>query len=242
MFHRIREPFGKAGLIVAVVALVAALAGGAYAATGLNGKQKNEVKSIAKQYAGKKGAAGPAGPAGTAGTQGSKGDAGSNGSNGAAGDDGTDGIDGESVNVIPLSPGDANCSEGGSKFLAGDEEGFACNGLGSAGAGEMSGLFAVVDAASPAFGGVQVTTITFPTVLPTAPTETVLIDFGNTQPELDKCPGSVNAPEATPGILCLYSVFDVTLAQSERLPFGALLAFGPTNETYGSWAVAPAAP
>ena len=38
-----REPFGKAGLIVAIVALVAAIGGTALAASGLNSKQKKEV-------------------------------------------------------------------------------------------------------------------------------------------------------------------------------------------------------
>jgi hypothetical protein len=72
--RRLKEPFGKAGLTVAMLALVVAMAGGAYAATGggngkaataskakskksknknsnagLSGKQKKEVKKIAKQ-------------------------------------------------------------------------------------------------------------------------------------------------------------------------------------------------
>ena len=65
MSRRIREPFGKAGLIVAIVALVAASVGGAYAANhnggkhhkksknnaGLNGKQKKQVKNISKSEA-----------------------------------------------------------------------------------------------------------------------------------------------------------------------------------------------
>ncbi len=121
MFQRIREPFGKAGLIVAVVALVAALVGGAYAASssgrrhhkksnaGLNGKQKKQVKSIAKteakKYAnstpGAPGAQGPAGPAGPAGAKGDKGDAGGTGGTGAAG---------KSVVVSNTAPG---CAEGG---------------------------------------------------------------------------------------------------------------------------------
>jgi len=80
-----REPFGKAGLTVAILALVFAVAGGAWAAAGLNGKQKTEVKKIAKQFAGKAGSAGPQGPAGLSGPAGAKGDTGSTGSPGANG-------------------------------------------------------------------------------------------------------------------------------------------------------------
>jgi len=40
----IREPFGKAGLIVAIFALVMAMVGGAYAAGKLTSGQKKEVE------------------------------------------------------------------------------------------------------------------------------------------------------------------------------------------------------
>jgi hypothetical protein len=92
----IREPFGTAGLIVAVVALVAATAGGAYAANGgLSGKQKKEVTKIAqaeaKKFAGKNGANGAQGPAGPAGA---KGDTGATGNTGATGETGATGLTG----------------------------------------------------------------------------------------------------------------------------------------------------
>lgn len=82
--QRLREPFGKAGLTVAVIALVFAMLGGAYAATGLNSKQKKEVKSIAKSFQG----------TGSAGAAGAKGDNGSNGAQGAKGDTGVVGPQG----------------------------------------------------------------------------------------------------------------------------------------------------
>ncbi len=82
--NSIREPFGKAGLTVAILALVMALVGGAYAATKLNGTQKKEVEKIAKKYAGKTGSAGSQGLAGPAGA---KGDTGTNGKDGANGTD-----------------------------------------------------------------------------------------------------------------------------------------------------------
>lgn len=75
----IREPFGKAGLVVACAALVFAMVGGAYAAVALSGKQKKEVAKIAKKLAGKAGINGERGPIGA------KGDPGSPGSQGIEG-------------------------------------------------------------------------------------------------------------------------------------------------------------
>ena len=102
---RLREPFGKAGLTVAIVALVMALVGGAYAAGGLTKSQEKQVKKIAKKYAGKAGPAGAAGTAGAQGVPGAAGAAGKDGTNGTDGDDGapgtpgTDGDDGKPVIV-----------------------------------------------------------------------------------------------------------------------------------------------
>lgn len=90
MFNRLKEPFGKAGLIVAVIALVAALVGGAYAANSGHHKRgpkfvtKPQAIAIAKKFA----TAGPAGP------QGPKGDNGSNGAQGPKGDTGATGPQG----------------------------------------------------------------------------------------------------------------------------------------------------
>jgi hypothetical protein len=115
----IREPFGTAGLIVAVVALVAAIGGTALAAAKLNSTQKKEVEKIAKKYAGK------AGTNGTNGAPGANGKDGANGTNGAPGAPGTEGksVEAESASV-------AKCAEGGTVFkIAGVEKGKACNGI-----------------------------------------------------------------------------------------------------------------
>jgi len=93
----IREPFGTAGLVVAVIALVLALTGAAFAAAGLNGKQKKEVEKIAKKYAGKPGKDGAPGAAGKDGT---------NGTNGAPGEKGANG---KSVAVTPIASGGSKC-------------------------------------------------------------------------------------------------------------------------------------
>jgi hypothetical protein len=87
----ITEPFGTAGLIIAILALVLATTGAAFAAVGLNSKQKKEVTKIAKKYAGKPGATGPAGTAGTNGTNGK------DGANGAPGSPGAPGANGNTV-------------------------------------------------------------------------------------------------------------------------------------------------
>jgi hypothetical protein len=97
----IREPFGKAGLTVAICALVLAMVGGAYAAGALSGKQKKEVEKIAKKFAGKPGATGAAGANGTNGTNGKDGAPGTAGIPGTPGKNGTDGEDGE-----PGEPGE----------------------------------------------------------------------------------------------------------------------------------------
>lgn len=91
----IREPFGTAGLVVAVIALVLAVTGAALAAGGLTGKQKKEVTKIAKKYAGKPGPAGPQGPQGSTGPQGSAGAAGAAGVDGATGATGPTGPEGQ---------------------------------------------------------------------------------------------------------------------------------------------------
>ncbi len=95
--RRLREPFGKAGLTVAVIALVFAMLGGAYAAGGLNAKQKKEVKAIAKSFqgTGPAGAAGPAGAKGDTGAAGAKGDTGAKGEKGEKGEKGPKGDKGE---------------------------------------------------------------------------------------------------------------------------------------------------
>ncbi len=114
----IEEPFGKAGLVVAVIALIAALGGTAFAAAKLNSTQKKEVEKIAKKFAGKPGANG------TNGTNGAPGEKGANGSNGSAGAAGSNGTN---VTSAPASVGE--CSEGGTKFTSASGTEKVCNGL-----------------------------------------------------------------------------------------------------------------
>jgi hypothetical protein len=96
MLKRLRkpEPFGKAGLIVAIFALVLAMVGGAYAAGGLTKSQEKQVTKIAKKYAGKPGATGPAGAVGTNGAPGKEGPQGKQGIQGEPGAPGAKGEEG----------------------------------------------------------------------------------------------------------------------------------------------------
>ena len=107
MKRRLKEPFGKAGLTVAILALVLAMVGGAYAASGLNSKQKKEVKSIAKSFqgTGPAGAQGAAGANGKDGAQGPKGDTGVAGPQGPQGVQGPAGKNGETGFTETLPPG-----------------------------------------------------------------------------------------------------------------------------------------
>jgi hypothetical protein len=115
---RLREPFGKAGLTVAVIALVFAMLGGAYAAGGLTSKQKKEVKAIAKGFQG----TGPAGPQGPAGA---KGDSGAAGSSGAAGKDGASPVGTSFSGSKTL--GSVTCTEGGIEYKGATTD-LVCNG------------------------------------------------------------------------------------------------------------------
>jgi hypothetical protein len=123
MKRRLKEPFGKAGLTVAVVALVFAMLGGAYAASS-NGGGKATASAKAKQgKQGKPGKTGLAGPAGPAGPAGAKGDTGAAGSNGGAG------ADGKSVTGEPIASGGA-CGTGvtGVKYTLNATSTNVCNG------------------------------------------------------------------------------------------------------------------
>jgi Collagen triple helix repeat (20 copies) len=122
VFNRAKspEPFGKAGLLVAILALVLATTGAAFAASGLNGKQKKEVEKIAKKFAGKPGPAGPAGATGPAGPAGAAGKNGSNGAPGAPGEPGPKGEEGSPWTAGGTLP--AGATETGDWALSSSEE------------------------------------------------------------------------------------------------------------------------
>jgi hypothetical protein len=266
MLTKVHERLGTAGFVIAIVALVAALGGGAYAASGgLSGKQKKEVEKIAKQYAGKPGkngapgATGPAGATGAAGSKGDtglKGDAGAQGEKGVPGDTGAPGAKGDpgapgaSPTVVELQASDPGPCEGsgGAKIIGvnAGEEAFACNGGGTGGGfpatlpsgSTETGLWSV-SAADVVVPGTVLTTLSFNIPLEARPTKAVLITSSSpSEEETEECPGTVAAPEAKAGFLCVYRRFGtLNLVEAERNITGTTLIFAEGSAGYGSWAV-----
>lgn len=249
----IREPFGKAGLTVAILALVLAMVGGAYAAGGLTKAQEKQVTKIAKKYAGKPGASGANGTNGSNGATGAKGDKGDPGTNGAPG------VNGKSVKIGATAPGCVSPGVTGGKTIEVEGEASTkqnvCNGKeGSpwtAGGTLPSkstekGTWAVtapVGPFGPIYGSISFT-------IPLAKRATAEYV---TSPTLG-CPGSPAAPTAEPGFFCVYVQFpglhfggfanlEEVNAPTESTKFGDLLVFenevvGEPESAYGSWAVA----
>jgi hypothetical protein len=246
----IREPFGKAGLTVAILALVMAMVGGAYAAGALSGKQKKEVEKIAKKFQG----TGPAGAAGANGTPGA------NGKDGANGQPGAPGKAGESVTIA--AAGGSECEgHGGTKFSNGTGSGTACNG--TTGFTETlpegkteTGIFSTTyfTSGEPTDSGFSAP-ISFPIPLFTGP-QTEVLEFPN---KSANCPVSglleAGPPQAKPGFLCIYE-FSLTNATNHGVPknfetfaagaatYGTVLSFSATAagraEVNGVWAVTEA--
>lgn len=233
MISRIHSKLGTAGLVVAIAALVVALTGVAVAATGLNSKQKKEVKKIAKQFAGEDGAPGAVGPPGAKGDPGQKGDPGNEGKQGVQGVPGQDGEDGACSEQNPVCTLPSEATETGAWAVG------------------FSG------SAAPQLLGVS-----FNLSLEAAPVVHVINKEGKEKlfipevgfEEIDQpaCPGTVEEPEAEPGVLCVYTKVEdkilgggfetpeSTFDQNVAYPTGAVVSFIPTSpgaSAYGTWAV-----
>src|SRR6478609_4995322 len=201
MLNRLRkpEPFGKAGLTVAICALVLGLIGGAYAAGGLTKSQEKQVTKIAKKYAGKPGAPGTNGTNGAPGEKGPKGDPGAPGEPGKAG---------ESVTNTAIPVGDASrCNKlGGAEFKVGAGAATkACNGQTGFTDTLPEGKTEMGDwAFGQAYGlSLQLAATSFNIPLTAAPAP-IYVEEGATPPA--ECPGSVAEPAAEPGFLCVFAM------------------------------------
>lgn len=181
--RKLREPFGTAGLVVAIVALVFALAGGAYAANNL-GAGASKAKAGPRGKTGKTGPAGPAGatgPAGPAGAPGPKGAPGEAGEQGAPGAPGKEGEPWTAGGVLP---------SGKSEF----------------------GVWGVSSRTGPFQGAGQVfAPISYNIRLSAAPAVNVIDikegegeENANTALIPSHCKGTVENPEAVPGNLCVF--------------------------------------
>jgi hypothetical protein len=250
--------------IVSVIALVFALGGGAFAASNSEDSGATTKANLKKGIPGprgprgKPGKTGPAGPQGPAGANGAKGDTGATGATGAEGKPGKEGKEGPKG---PEGPKGKEGKEGpeGSPWTAG---GVLPSGETETGAWAIGN---VSEGAKPeGFGSSLLTPISFfiPLAAPLDASHVHFIGPGGKEidpnTELEKteppvnCLGTVTAPSAVAGHLCIYSaiLFNVTSnnnrihSASDGLE-GASIAgatlglriIEPGAEAFGTWAV-----
>jgi len=266
MLKRIREPFGKAGLILAIVAMVAALTGGAYAAkSALTGKQKKEVQKIAKAeskkwskkfaVAGSAGPEGKQGPAGAAGAKGDKGDRGEKGETGAPGAPGAPGANGRSVAAFEIPAGEAACNENGGVALEVEESGEPpteiCNGSPWTAGGTLPK--GATETGTWSFAASSLNATVFAPISFTVPLAANLteanVHFVPFSGE-GVCKGTGALPKVPEGQLCVYKtsltkatvagVYQITGFQQGASVPGAFIKFTGVEDGalgYGTWAV-----
>lgn len=208
----IREPFGTAGLIVAIVALIAAVGGTAFAAAKLNSTQKKEVGKIAKKEAEKYANSNPGAP----GAPGAKGDAGAPGANGSNGAPGT------SATTATFAGVKGSCTEGGIEVKSASPTVNVCNGKKGADgltgftktlpSGETeTGTWTIAQAATLSMGTFASVSFSIPLAAPIA--EGSAFGFNQKDTEEEKfgtsgCTGTVAKPTAPKGKLCVYTAFE----------------------------------
>ncbi len=280
MFSTLRTRFGIPG-VISVIALVFAMFGGAYAASNSASGGKATASAKAKKGPrGPKGATGPAGPAGPQGPAGAQGAAGANGKDGANGVSGksviTASVDGAN------EPAGEPCEERGGTSLEVEGSGvkrYACNGEeGAEGVPGTEGSPWAVNGTLPVGAtetgtwtlgeiksGVEPEVVRLPisfTIPLAAPLDEVDVHYINAsgQEELGpgdevastKCHGSVSAPQADSGNLCVYTgqlavavtwsslIHRADTGEIGSATSGAYLNFPePEGEArgYGTWAV-----
>ncbi len=268
MFSTLRNRFGIPG-VISVIALVFAMFGGAYAASNTSGGGKATASAKAKQ--GPRGKTGKTGPAGPAGAQGPAGPAGPAGAPGAAGEEGATGPTGKT------GPAGANGVDGATGATGPEGSPWTVGGTLPAGETETGtwGMGTVSAAAIVPFNPVYVPiSFSIPLAAPfdnagcaeadRDPCQAHYIrangkEFDEFLHELvtsSKCTGSVAAPSALPGNLCIYAGFEektdnvfntqITVPSSELVSSagagksGALLLVTPAEggaHSLGTWAV-----
>jgi Collagen triple helix repeat (20 copies) len=258
--RRLKEPFGKAGLVVGILALVFAMVGGAFAASN-NGGGNATASAKAKQgKQGKTGKTGKTGAQGIAGTNGTNGTNGKDGAPGAPGKDGEDGQDGASgangKNVVTgtETTGTGNCEGRGGATVEVQGEAatkkYACNGKnGQTGFTETlpsgkteTGVWSV--RTEPGEEGVVSASFNIPLGTDLPLNNAKLIPEGEEEKFETECPGSPNAPKASPGFACFYTTgallpaaeaFHTTSRQG--VVFLLQGEGGEGSFAYGTWAV-----
>lgn len=282
LYGKFQDRFGVAGVVLGAIALVIALGGSAFAAkSALSGPEKQLIQKEAKKWSAKYAKPGPQGPAGPAGAAGADGKPGAKGDKGDPGAPGQNGAPGQSVST-QVEPPFGNCGdEEGVKLTSASGVSYVCDGekgaKGNTGdpwtAGGTLPPKATETGAWVVFAGAEtvVAQISFPIpleqalglaqvhyVLPNGK-ENVFGSSGFEEVTSTTCKGTVSAPSAEPGNLCVYEAYRVNLVMPANVfihrPLGGQAGIGVSGgylETFtegepakaaGSWAVtAPAAP
>jgi len=275
MLSPLRNRFGIPG-VISVIALVLAMFGGAYATTNSEGGKATSSAKAKKGPRGPRGPKGDTGPAGPAGAKGDKGDAGANGSNGSNGTGATtESFNGSAhgctagnggVVIKSASPEVVVCNgkngtngqTGFTETLPGGKTETGTWAFGPAPKAFQSSRIPIsfnIPLADELDG-------TGCTSSPPAPTchvhyinaanEELLDGFGGKDETPDHCQGTVLAPTADPGHLCIYTGFELEISMSNETIYkvdaasqgastaGAVLqmiAFEENAGGAGSWAV-----
>lgn len=248
MFSRIRKRFTFANVAM-TLALVFAMSGGAYAAKKyLITSTKQISPTVLKALAGKTGPAGKNGAPGPQGPGGEKGAAGTNGTNGSPGEKGAAG-ENVSYKEVPAS-NKAKCGGlGGAEYTVGAKTTLVCNG--------QTGFTETLPSGKTLKGewgikthttatGLVGNSVSFTIPLGKAPAVHWIMENGKeaTDEEVSgklvkkeqastECLGSVAAPTAQPGNLCVYTGSETGLQTSET--FNNYLLKWPWGLAVSQW-------
>lgn len=246
MFKFIRKRVTVANLGI-VLAVVFVMTGGAYAASKYVISSTKQISpKVLKSLQGKRGATGPQGPVGPIGP------AGISGKNGTAGATGSTGLNGESVTAqaVPTS-NKAKCGGlGGVEYTLAGKTTLICNG--QTGFTQMLPSGQTETGTWVGEGAFKLASISFPIPLKEKLTGARVHIVNKKNPKTE-CPGTVEAPAAEPGNLCVYEVeiasepnifqlAEILDPTTELTPgaatSGALLVTGSENKVgHGSFAV-----
>jgi hypothetical protein len=187
--------------VVATLALVFAMSGGAaYAASHFLITSTKQIKpSVLAQLKGRAGPAGPAGAAGVAGAVGPAGPAGT-GAQGPAGPQGSVGPAGAEGEQGPKGEQGEPGPEGtiGATLSAGKSE---------------RGTFVAAGLVKTPFGEVGVASISFVVPLPEAPAVHYVPNGTPEGSDPEGCSGTLSAPKAAPGNVCLFGSVEVNIGE-----------------------------